>query len=84
MRPKTPSSSFILLEIRNALYEYAALPNGVDPEKRAFMRITEDTTIASSDTVRSFFLDTISEGGKSALFAKNIIEVTEIAQEVHS
>jgi hypothetical protein len=64
------------------LYEHVALPNDVEPEERNFTTITEDGAIASLDTVRSFFLDTISEGGKSALFAKNIVKVTEITQEV--
>jgi hypothetical protein len=34
------------------------------------------------DTVRSFFLDTVSEGGKSTLFAKDIVQVTELTEEV--
>lgn len=34
------------------------------------------------DTVRRFFLDTISEGGRSKLFAKEITQVRELTQEV--
>ncbi|MCJ1435727.1 hypothetical protein MMC27_005102 [Xylographa pallens] len=69
-------------EIRNMLYKYAALPDGVDPEERSFKTVTQDGTISPSDTVRSFFLDIVSDAGKSTLFAKEITQVTELTQEV--
>jgi hypothetical protein len=64
------------------LYKYAALPEDVDPEERTFRTVNQDGTITPLDTVRSFFLDKISKSGKSALFAKDIVRVTEITEEV--
>ncbi len=64
------------------LYKYAALPDGINPEERTFKTVTQDGSIAPVDTVRSFFLDTVSEDGKSTLFAKEIVQVTELTQEV--
>jgi hypothetical protein len=69
-------------EIRNMLHNYAALPDNTDPEERTFKTVTQDGRIAPLDTVRSFFLDTVSEGGKSTLFAKEIVQVTELTEEV--
>ncbi|MCJ1402983.1 hypothetical protein MMC11_006205 [Xylographa trunciseda] len=69
-------------EIRNMLYKYAALPNGVDPEERSLKTVMQDGTISPMNTVRSFFMDTVSEAGKSTLFAKEILQVTELPQEV--
>ena len=56
--------------------------DGVEPESRVFKTVTPEGTIAPLDTVRFFFLDTISEGGRSDLFAKEIVQVTELTQEV--
>ena len=81
-RRKTQSTTFIPPEIRNSIYEHAALPNDVEPEKRTFITIAEDITIASSETAQSFYLDTISESGQSALFAKEIVQVAELTEEV--
>jgi hypothetical protein len=69
-------------EVRNMLYNHAALPEGVDPEERTFKTVDEDGTIAPLDTVRTFFPDKISKAGKSTLFAKDIVRVTEITEEV--
>jgi len=44
--------------------------------------VTTEGTVAPLDTVRCFFLDTISEGGRSDLFAKEIVQVSELNQEV--
>ena len=58
------------------------LPDGGEPDERNFKTVTSDKKIGPLDTVRSFFLDTISESGKSALFAKELVQVTELTQEV--
>lgn len=55
------------------LYKYAALLDSVNPEERTFKTVTGDATIKPLDTIRSFFLDTASEGGKNTLFAKDIV-----------
>lgn len=65
------------------LYKCAALPEGaIVEEQRSFKTVTKDATISAPDTVRSFFLDPVSERGKSQLFAKDIIQVTELTEEV--
>ncbi|KAF4624393.1 hypothetical protein G7Y89_g13776 [Cudoniella acicularis] len=69
-------------EIRNELYRCAALPAGVEPEQHTFKTVTGDSTIAPLDTIKSFFVDTISADGKSVLFAKDIVQVTELTEEI--
>jgi hypothetical protein len=64
------------------LYKHATLPEGTEPEERTYKIVKEDGTIADLDTVRSFFVDTISPRGISKLFAKEIVKVTEITEEV--
>jgi hypothetical protein len=66
------------------LYKLAALPNNVEPEDRLFTTIGEDGVIKVSDAVQSFYMDTITGSGRSTLFSKSIVEVSEITEEVLS
>jgi hypothetical protein len=80
-----PSSSFFRNlpgEVRNQLYELTALPNSAEPIARVLKTVTEDGTIALLDTVRPFFIDTVSESGRSTLFGIDLVHVTELTQEV--
>jgi hypothetical protein len=56
------------------------LPEGINPEEHTFKTISRDGAITPLDTTQFFFLDKISKGGKSTLFAKDIIRVTEITE----
>ncbi|RDL39907.1 Uncharacterized protein BP5553_04247 [Venustampulla echinocandica] len=69
-------------EIRNEIYEHAALPETVDPEARTFKTVTSEGNIAPKDTVQSFFLDAVSESGRSSLFERDVVKITELTQEV--
>ncbi len=63
------------------LYEHSALPTNVEPEARLFTTINEAGFVQVSDGVQHFFLDTVS-GGQSELFAKSIVQVSELTEEV--
>jgi hypothetical protein len=80
-----PSSSFFRNlpgEVRNQLYELTALPDSVEPKARVLKTVTEDGTIAPLYIVRSCFMDTVSESGRSTLFGIDLVHVTELTQEV--
>jgi len=80
---KRPTSCAIFQQsIRNQFYICSTLRDGVEPQSRVLKTVTTERTVAPLDTVRCFFLDTISEGGRSDLFAKEIVQVSELTQEV--
>ncbi|KAJ4373386.1 hypothetical protein N0V83_003681 [Neocucurbitaria cava] len=71
-------------EIRNMLYKCAALPDNVKQVERLYKSVGPDGTITVSDSVHTFYLDTVNESGTSQLFSKEITKVAEIADEVLS
>ncbi|EAT82045.2 hypothetical protein SNOG_10651 [Parastagonospora nodorum SN15] len=71
-------------EIRNALFECSVLADGASKVDRAYKSVGADNTIKAMDTVHSFFIDPVTEHGKSELFSNDITKVAVIADELLS
>lgn len=64
------------------MYLSSTLGDSDEPESRAFKTVNLEGVIDEIDTVQLFHIDSIDDSGRSDLFAKEIVKVTELTQEV--
>lgn len=70
-------------ELRNAICEVSAIPV-TEPEtiKATTVIVSYSTITGYWDEVQLFYIDHISDSGRSTLLGKEIVQVTELTQEV--